>query len=336
MDIRIDRNNAKELRIASLGGADDEYINYQNDTSNRNLGLEFMLNDDARVQDTKEQMLAEEEMEDIEENAPFYTGGNSGYDQGQGDFGDADGQEGYQEPQMSYEDIQKEKAIYLSKLKRLAANPTVVARKFTFMNSLEEIKGEVMRIEKDLEIARGINFCRNGVVFFSNMVEMASGGVMEGWSNVVMVDINNNSYDAVLEELYEKYSKHVSMGPELKLISMIAGSAFMFHLQKNVVAAGVNRGNSGGGGNWLSSMFGNMMGGGSANPQQNTSRSPFGGGSASTGFPPEMRGPSINADDLLARLDDDAISDVSSVISEKPIEIEVKKKRGRKAKNAKN
>lgn len=339
MDIRIDRNNAKELRIASLGGADDEFINYQNDTSNRNLGLEFMLNDDARVQDTKEQMLAEEDIEEMEQNAPFYSGDRN-YTEGEEGYDENSLQEGYQEPQMSYEDIQKEKAIYLSKLKRLSQNPNVIARKFTFMNSLEEIKGEVMRIEKDLEIARGISYCRNGVIFFSNTIEMLSAGTLEGWSNVVMMDINNNNYDAVLEELYEKYSKHVSMGPELKLISMIAGSAFMFHLQKNVVNGAMNRNPSdaAGGGNWLSSMFGSMFGGGNNAPNPYSARPPppFGGGSANTGFgTPEMRGPSMNADDFLARLnDEDGISDVSSVISEKPeIVIETKKKRGRKQKS---
>ena len=39
-----------------------------------------------------------------------------------------------------------------------------------------------------------------------------------------------NDYDEVFEELHEKYKGKAQVAPELKLMMMVGGSAFMFHL----------------------------------------------------------------------------------------------------------
>ena len=41
---------------------------------------------------------------------------------------------------------------------------------------------------------------------------------------------NINDYDEVFEELYEKYKEKAEVAPELKLMLMVGGSAFMFHI----------------------------------------------------------------------------------------------------------
>ena len=41
---------------------------------------------------------------------------------------------------------------------------------------------------------------------------------------------NVNDYDEVFEELHEKYKEKTHIAPELKLMLMSIGSAFMFHL----------------------------------------------------------------------------------------------------------
>ena len=51
---------------------------------------------------------------------------------------------------------------------------------------------------------------------------------MDGWGD--QVNENISDYDEIFGELHEKYKGSVDMAPELKLIMMVAGSGFMFHL----------------------------------------------------------------------------------------------------------
>ena len=55
---------------------------------------------------------------------------------------------------------------------------------------------------------------------------------LDGWSENMMENVSD--YDEVFEELHEKYGESVKMAPELKLISMVAGSGFMFHLTNSL------------------------------------------------------------------------------------------------------
>jgi hypothetical protein len=45
---------------------------------------------------------------------------------------------------------------------------------------------------------------------------------------------NQEDYDGVFEELFQKYQSKVSVAPEIKLMFMIGGSAMMFHLSKSM------------------------------------------------------------------------------------------------------
>jgi hypothetical protein len=213
-----------------------------------------------------------------------------------------------QEPVLSYEETMKQKGFYLSQLNRIIKRG-VPARKLGMEHSLQDIKGEVFRIKKEAQLDAGVNFCKQGLVFFCSAVEMSNnkfkiGGKLDGWSQAVMSDID--SYEEVFEELYEKYFSNSSAGPEFKLISMLAGSAFMFHLQQS------------------------MMEGKGFAPKQR-----------------EMDGPSIDTDALLKQLNDEvdlgdmsSISDIQSNASSEPKivpqetkKINLKKTRGRPKKS---
>jgi hypothetical protein len=141
--------------------------------------------------------------------------------------------------EMSFEETQREKANCLSQLKRFEKRGIVVGRRFGMEHSLDDIKGEVYRIKKENQVDAGINYCRQGLMFCVSTIEMMNnkfkvGGNMDGWSHVILNDIEN--YDEVFEELYEKWYSNMGSSPEIKLISMLAGSAFMFHLQKSMTA----------------------------------------------------------------------------------------------------
>ena len=52
---------------------------------------------------------------------------------------------------------------------------------------------------------------------------------LDGWSESMNEGIND--YDEIFEELHEKYrGGRADMAPEIKLMLMVGGSAFMFHL----------------------------------------------------------------------------------------------------------
>lgn len=208
-----------------------------------------------------------------------------------------------EEENMSYDDMQQQKAYFLSQLKRLESKGHVPSRRFGMEHSLNEVKSEVFKIRKEIETDRGINYCRQGLMFCVSTLEMLNtkydpfGVQLDGWSSVIMADKEN--YDDVFEELYQKYATKMQMAPEIKLMTMLAGSALMFHMQKSMMTK-------------------------REEPATIQKHQP----------PPpavkKMKGPSINLDD--------AFSDISSEASETPVFTKTvnvptgQKKRGRPAK----
>lgn len=335
MAFKIEHENySKNLKIDSTDGEGINDItftkNMPRDSSNKifedeplkeiddheDMGIDFITNEHKRN---------DPEPDDPEEEQPLYDiKSNNDSD----DILMYNNDNIQDEPYMSHEEIQQEKAYYLSQLKRLSDKGYHSSRRLNYEHTLNEIKSEVLKIRKEIEINRGINYCRQGLMFCVNTIEMLNNKYdpfsvdLDGWSNIMMAD--KESYDDVFEELYEKYSTDMKIAPELKLISMVAGSALMFHLQKSLINKQFSN-NSGGGGIFesLASKLGKM-------------------GSANTTNPPQeqkMKGPSINTDELLRKLNDDDFSDESSIMSEKiddtiskTISIAQPKKRGRKPK----
>ncbi len=55
---------------------------------------------------------------------------------------------------------------------------------------------------------------------------------LDGWSESIYENLQE--YDEVFEDLHEKYKEKVKVAPELKLLMMVGGSAFMFHLTNSL------------------------------------------------------------------------------------------------------
>jgi len=301
-DVITSRDNTKSTVIQPVNSGDfypDVKTNVftRQSTSNDDIDLEMLANRDLVAEES------EEDNDETPDNPEYNDFDTPGFD----NESQAGEQDDDPENNMSYEEIEREKAVYLSKLNRLLAKPNVTGRHLTSAHSLSEIKAEVFRIQKDIEIITGLNYSKQGLMFCVNTLEMLSKGFTEnldGWSHVMMNDINNSNYDQVLEELYEKYSKHVTAGPEVRLIFMIASSAFMFSLQKALVEKSLNGGKKGE--SFLESLMSKFRG---SDKPQNVN---------------DISGPSFNADD---------ISDVSSVSSVE-IEPEVPKKKPRKSRKS--
>lgn len=269
-------------------------------------GLDFIANETKRKQETYSDSINESQ-----NNEDFM-----------GNFGESvEDQEEDDEPILSHEELQQQKAYYLSQLHRLEQKGSFASRKLGIEHPLNVIKGEYLRIKKEKEIDNGIQYCRTGLMFCVSTIEMFNNKYdpfsvdLDGWSNVIMSQ--KDDYDLVFEELYEKYHSKMAVAPEFKLIAMVAGSALMFSLQKSLMNKQANK-------NPLSNIMNSFMN--SKKPEE-----PIQGQG--------MRGPSIDTESLLNKLNDDSESDVSSIISDisvveqsKP-DVKTVKTRGRPKKN---
>ena len=136
--------------------------------------------------------------------------------------------------EKSYEELQKEKAEYLRLLDRLEQRGIHSHKKFNMNSEYSEVKSEFDRLTRQRECDQSVKFQRKMLVAFVTAVEFLNTKFdpldvkLEGWSESIHENIND--YDDVFEELHEKYQTKSKMAPELKLLFMLAGSGFMFHL----------------------------------------------------------------------------------------------------------
>jgi len=103
------------------------------------------------------------------------------------------------------------------------------------MNSpLDDMRNEYVKLKKQRELENSIKFQRKMLMACITGVEFLNGKFdpfnikLDGWSESMNEGIND--YDEIFEELHEKYGGRADMAPEIKLMLMVGGSAFMFHL----------------------------------------------------------------------------------------------------------
>lgn len=128
--------------------------------------------------------------------------------------------------------IEKEDILYqFAKMRRLGMN---VSNKFNMTSDLEEMKVELTKLKKDREIENSIKFSRKALMAITTGIEFLNNKFdpcdlrLDGWSE--SIHENLTEYDEIFEELHEKYKGSSKISPEIKLMLMIGGSAFMFHL----------------------------------------------------------------------------------------------------------
>ena len=145
--------------------------------------------------------------------------------------------------QESFEDIQKEKQELLFKLNRFEKVGTKPSRNYTMDSRIEDIRSEYKTLKKQKELDRSIKFSREMLMACIGGIEYLNGKFdpfdvkLEGWSESIMENIDN--YDDVFEELYYKYNEKVEVAPEIKLIMMVGGSGFMYHLTNSLFKSAV-------------------------------------------------------------------------------------------------
>jgi hypothetical protein len=96
------------------------------------------------------------------------------------------------------------------------------------------MKMEYERLKRDKEIDSSVKLQRRMMMAAVSGVEWLNGkfdplgAKLDGWSDSIYENIDD--YDDIFEELHEKYKGKAKMAPELKLMMMLGGSAFMHHM----------------------------------------------------------------------------------------------------------
>jgi len=137
-------------------------------------------------------------------------------------------------PQLSKEELLREKFKYLRKLEALEKKGVELSKKYNMESSLAEMMGEYETIMEEKSKQNSVKFQGNMLMAAINGIEFLNNRFdpfdikLDGWSE--QVNENINDYDEIFAELYEKYKSRASMAPELKLLFQLGGSAMMVHL----------------------------------------------------------------------------------------------------------
>ena len=139
-----------------------------------------------------------------------------------------------QDRPKTYEEIQKDKFELLCQLERLEAKGVKLEKKYDMNSDYSEMKHDFDRYSSRRELDQSIRFQQKMLVAGVTAIEFLNNRFdpadikLDGWSESIHEGIHD--YDDVFEELHEKYKGKSKTPPEVRLLMMLGGSAFMFHL----------------------------------------------------------------------------------------------------------
>jgi hypothetical protein len=137
-------------------------------------------------------------------------------------------------PQLSKEEMLKEKFKLLRKLEELEQKGVQLTKRYSMDSSYQEMKGEYDTQIEERERHNSMKFqgkmllaCITGLEFLNNKFDPFDLK-LDGWSE--QVNENLTEYDEIFGELHDKYKSKAKMSPELKLLFQLGGSAIMLHM----------------------------------------------------------------------------------------------------------
>jgi hypothetical protein len=137
-------------------------------------------------------------------------------------------------PQMSKEELLREKFKILRKLEALEKKGVELSRKYTMESPLAEMQGEYETIMDEKAKQNSVKFQGNMLMAVINGMEFLNNRFdpfdikLDGWGEQLGENITD--YDEIFGELHEKYKSKATMAPELKLLFQLGGSAMMVHM----------------------------------------------------------------------------------------------------------
>jgi hypothetical protein len=154
--------------------------------------------------------------------------------------------------------IRKEKSEFLCKFNKINVKGKWSSLKLDMNCSLDEIRNEYERVRNEIQTERSVGFFKRMLLLGVQGIEMMNnrfdplGVDLDGWSEAMGYSMENQEYDEVMAELYEKYKGRGQMSPEVKLIFMIISSATMFTISKKITKMDSS--------NAFASLIGNLVG----------------------------------------------------------------------------
>ena len=138
---------------------------------------------------------------------------------------------------LTPQEIRMKKIELLRKLCELKQKGYKLSKEYDFNSTIEEMEYEYDLLRSFADKRNGIKLYKNILLNVCSVTEFLNDKYdpfsfqLSGWSEHMSVEVD--SYDDVLEELYEKYKgKGSSMPPELKLLLLVLASASAFHFSK--------------------------------------------------------------------------------------------------------
>lgn len=259
-------------------------------------GIDFIANEDKKVEDSERSLV------DFNEDG---SDANSVMMENRY-LNDSDhGSIAPSQPELTYEEIQIQKAAELANLKRLAKEGYLPAYKLGPEHSLNTIKSEVLRLTKEKDVDDGIKMCKTALMFCVKGIEggsqmykpMGYDISIKGWSEVHYQEQDN--YESILGDIYTKWAPSGEVAPEIKLILMLGGSASNFYMNKLMIDKMSQDPAQ------MQEMVNNFMRNNGQQPNQSDTKKP------------KMKGPSMDTDDLFNNLQmDDTASEFSDSVSD--------------------
>jgi len=137
-------------------------------------------------------------------------------------------------PQLSNDEILREKLRILRKLEILEKKGIQLTKKYNMDSPLAEMQGEYEMIKQEKEKNNSVKFQGKMLMAAVSAIEFLNAKFdpfdvkLDGWGEAVSENLDD--YDDVFGELHEKYGGKAKMAPELKLLFMLGGSAAMLHM----------------------------------------------------------------------------------------------------------
>jgi hypothetical protein len=144
---------------------------------------------------------------------------------------------------MNAQEIKNEKIDLIYKFKKLEGQGIRTTMNYNMNSHLEDMRNEYLKLKKQREVDNSVKFQRKVMMAAITGIEYLNGKFdpfdvkLDGWSESINENIYD--YDEVFEELSEKYGGQSEMAPELKLMMMLGGSAFMFHLSNTMFKSSI-------------------------------------------------------------------------------------------------
>ena len=139
---------------------------------------------------------------------------------------------------LSQTDIKNEKIDLLYKFSKLQNQGVRTSLNYNMNSNLDDMRNEYIKLKKQRDTTNSVKFQRKILMAAVSGAEFLNSKFdpfdikLDGWSESVNESVED--FDEVFEQLYEKYGGGGEIAPELKLVMMLGGSAFMFHLSNTM------------------------------------------------------------------------------------------------------